>query len=193
MNPPLHDVRHSIRPLSVFSFCGQPMAALRDEYQLTTKDLQPCPECKRARTDPDLAASVGQPVRACQRAGQRPGQCEQRGRYCRRCRQECRARQRQSRSVGRFGNIAALAGFRCSAAAGLHGSSRRVRIYGAAACGYNAPYGCSGALAIRTILRLRPPHSEGRPVPAVLQPALAFPEALRRAQRARPRAGRACL
>jgi hypothetical protein len=50
VNPRLHtDVRHSIRPLSVFSFCGQPMAALRDEYQLTTKDLPPCPECRRAR------------------------------------------------------------------------------------------------------------------------------------------------
>ena len=42
-------IRHSIRPLSVFSFCGQPIAAPRDEYHLTTKDLPPCTECQRAR------------------------------------------------------------------------------------------------------------------------------------------------
>jgi hypothetical protein len=42
-------VRHSIRPLSVFSFCGQPIAAPRDEYHLATKGLPPCMECQRAR------------------------------------------------------------------------------------------------------------------------------------------------
>lgn len=42
-------IRHSIRPLSVFSFCGQPIAAPRDEYHLSTKDLPPCSECQRAR------------------------------------------------------------------------------------------------------------------------------------------------
>jgi hypothetical protein len=41
--------RHRIRPLSVFTFCGQPIAAPHDEYHLLTKDLPPCPECKRAR------------------------------------------------------------------------------------------------------------------------------------------------
>jgi hypothetical protein len=42
-------IRHSIRPLSVFSFCGQPIVAPRDEYHLATKDLPPCTECQRAR------------------------------------------------------------------------------------------------------------------------------------------------
>jgi hypothetical protein len=42
-------IRHSIRPLSIFSFCGQPIAAPRDEYLLSTKDLPPCEECQRAR------------------------------------------------------------------------------------------------------------------------------------------------
>ncbi|MGD0870500.1 MAG: hypothetical protein ABSB88_13165 [Bryobacteraceae bacterium] len=47
--------RHSVRPLNVFSFCGEPIVAPRDEYHLLTKDLPPCPECKRAR---DKAAQV---------------------------------------------------------------------------------------------------------------------------------------
>jgi hypothetical protein len=42
-------IRHRIRPLSVFSFCGQPIAAPRDEYHMATKDLPPCTECQRAR------------------------------------------------------------------------------------------------------------------------------------------------
>jgi hypothetical protein len=42
-------IRHMIRPLSVFSFCGQPIAARRDEYQTATKGLPPCMECQRAR------------------------------------------------------------------------------------------------------------------------------------------------
>ena len=42
-------IRHSIRPLSVFSFCGRPIAAPRDQYYLSTKDLPPCRECQRAR------------------------------------------------------------------------------------------------------------------------------------------------
>ena len=42
-------IRHHIRPLSVFSFCGQPIVAPRDEYHLITKDLPPCTECQRAR------------------------------------------------------------------------------------------------------------------------------------------------
>jgi hypothetical protein len=45
----LNRIRHSIRPLSVFSFCGQPIAAPRDEYHVSTKDLPPCTECQRAR------------------------------------------------------------------------------------------------------------------------------------------------
>jgi hypothetical protein len=49
------NVRHSIRPLNVFSFCGQPIAAPRDEYYPATRDLPPCPACKRAR---DRAALV---------------------------------------------------------------------------------------------------------------------------------------
>ena len=42
-------IRHSIRPLSVFSFCGQPIAAPRDEYHMETKGLPLCTECQRAR------------------------------------------------------------------------------------------------------------------------------------------------
>jgi hypothetical protein len=42
-------VRHSIRPLNTFSFCGRPIAAPHGEYLIATKDLPPCPECKRAR------------------------------------------------------------------------------------------------------------------------------------------------
>ena len=42
-------IRHSIRPLSVFSFCGQPITASRDQYCLSTKGMPPCPECERAR------------------------------------------------------------------------------------------------------------------------------------------------
>ena len=41
--------RHSFRPLNVFSFCGQPVAAPRAEYFRTTRDLPPCPDCQRAR------------------------------------------------------------------------------------------------------------------------------------------------
>ena len=48
-------VRHSVRPLNVFSFCGEPIVASRDEYHLLTKDLPPCPECKRARDKVALA------------------------------------------------------------------------------------------------------------------------------------------
>ena len=48
-NSSTNRIRHSIRPLSVFSFCGQPIAAPRDEYHLSTKDLPPCTECQRAR------------------------------------------------------------------------------------------------------------------------------------------------
>jgi hypothetical protein len=47
--------RHNIRPLSIFSFCGQPIVRRRDEYQLATKELPPCPECKRARDKAALA------------------------------------------------------------------------------------------------------------------------------------------
>jgi hypothetical protein len=42
-------IRHSIRPLSVFTFCGQPIAAPLDEYHQATKDLPVCTECQRAR------------------------------------------------------------------------------------------------------------------------------------------------
>ena len=47
--PSAIQIRHRIRPLSVFSFCGQPIAAPRDEYHMATKDLPPCAECQRAR------------------------------------------------------------------------------------------------------------------------------------------------
>ena len=43
------NIRHSIRPLSVFSFCGEPIVRPRDEYRLETKELPQCPECKRVR------------------------------------------------------------------------------------------------------------------------------------------------
>jgi hypothetical protein len=42
-------IRHTIRPLSVFSFCGQAIATPREEYLLATKGLPPCAECQRAR------------------------------------------------------------------------------------------------------------------------------------------------
>jgi hypothetical protein len=42
------NTRHRIRPLNVFTFCGQPIAAARDEYNLLTKNLPACPACKRA-------------------------------------------------------------------------------------------------------------------------------------------------
>ena len=48
------DVRHSIRPLNVFSYCGRPIAAPRDQYYPATRDLPPCPECKRARAQTAL-------------------------------------------------------------------------------------------------------------------------------------------
>ncbi len=51
------NTRHRIRPLSVFTFCGQPIAASSDTYHLLTKDLPPCPECKRARERAALALS----------------------------------------------------------------------------------------------------------------------------------------
>jgi len=41
-------VRHRVRPLNVFSFCGEPIAVPRGEYHLLTRDLPPCPECQRA-------------------------------------------------------------------------------------------------------------------------------------------------
>ena len=40
--------RHSFRPLNVFSFCGQPVAAPRGEYFRATRGLPPCPNCQRA-------------------------------------------------------------------------------------------------------------------------------------------------
>ncbi len=43
------NTRHRFRPLSVFSFCGQPIAAPREMYHLLTKDLPPCRQCQRAR------------------------------------------------------------------------------------------------------------------------------------------------
>lgn len=42
------NTRHKIRPLSVFTFCGRPIATPSHAYQLLTKDLPPCPACKRA-------------------------------------------------------------------------------------------------------------------------------------------------
>ncbi len=42
-------VRHNIRPLNTFSFCGRPIVAPRGQYLEATKDLPPCPDCKRAR------------------------------------------------------------------------------------------------------------------------------------------------
>jgi hypothetical protein len=40
--------RHSLRPLNVFSFCAQPIAAPRAEYVRATRDLPPCPDCVQA-------------------------------------------------------------------------------------------------------------------------------------------------
>ena len=51
--PPQTGVRHAIRPLSVFSFCGQPITGSRDERQLD-KDLPLCPDCKRHRDEATL-------------------------------------------------------------------------------------------------------------------------------------------
>ncbi len=49
MNPPSQtNVRHAIRPLSVFSFCGQFIAAPYDHHA-APKDLPLCPDCKRYR------------------------------------------------------------------------------------------------------------------------------------------------
>ncbi len=42
------NTRHKIRPLSVFTFCGQPIAAPSHAYHLLTKDLPPCLVCQRA-------------------------------------------------------------------------------------------------------------------------------------------------
>jgi hypothetical protein len=39
----------------VFSFCGQPIAAPCGEYYPATRDLPPCPQCKRARDQAALA------------------------------------------------------------------------------------------------------------------------------------------
>src|ERR1019366_615266 len=57
-------VRHSIRPLNVFSFCGQPIPAPHGQYHLATKDLPPCPECKRARDKAALTLGGGSRKRA---------------------------------------------------------------------------------------------------------------------------------
>jgi hypothetical protein len=47
-------VRHSFRPLNVFSFCGQPIAAPRNQYYPATEHLPECPECQRARNQAAL-------------------------------------------------------------------------------------------------------------------------------------------
>ena len=52
-------VRHSIRPLNTFSYCGQPITAPLGQYHLATKDLPPCPECKRAREKAALTVGGG--------------------------------------------------------------------------------------------------------------------------------------
>jgi hypothetical protein len=49
------NVRHSIRPLNVFSFCGQPIAAPRREYEQLSRGLPECPDCKRARNGAALS------------------------------------------------------------------------------------------------------------------------------------------
>jgi hypothetical protein len=41
--------RHTLRPLNVFSFCGQTISGARDEYIRASRDLPPCPECQQAR------------------------------------------------------------------------------------------------------------------------------------------------
>ncbi len=43
--------RHSLRPLNVFSFCGEPITAPRGEYLRVTRDLPPCPDCQNARNE----------------------------------------------------------------------------------------------------------------------------------------------
>jgi hypothetical protein len=57
------NVRHSLRPLNVFSFCGQPIAAPRNQYYPETRDLPPCPECQRAR-DQIVLALTGSAAKA---------------------------------------------------------------------------------------------------------------------------------
>jgi hypothetical protein len=50
--------RHTLRPLSLFTFCGEAIAARGDEYQRLTRDLPLCPECRRVR-DEALKAIAG--------------------------------------------------------------------------------------------------------------------------------------
>jgi hypothetical protein len=60
-------VRHSLRPLNVFTFCGQPIPVPRDEYLRATQNLPPCPDCQQARnrvvrmlgTKPRLLSAAG--------------------------------------------------------------------------------------------------------------------------------------
>jgi hypothetical protein len=55
MNSPSQaNVRHAIRPLSVFSFCGQFIAAARDDHRAAPKNQPLCPECKRTRDEAAL-------------------------------------------------------------------------------------------------------------------------------------------
>jgi hypothetical protein len=42
-------VRHTLRPLNVFTYCGQPTVGSRAEYLRATRHLPPCPDCQRAR------------------------------------------------------------------------------------------------------------------------------------------------
>ena len=48
-------VRHCIRPLNVFSFCGEPITDPIAEYHLLTRNLPLCPACKRARDNAVIA------------------------------------------------------------------------------------------------------------------------------------------
>jgi hypothetical protein len=57
-------VRHSIRPLNIFSYCGQPIATPQGQYHLATKDLPLCPECKRARDKAAMTVGGGYRRRA---------------------------------------------------------------------------------------------------------------------------------
>jgi len=43
--------RHTVRPLSLFTFCGETIGAPREEYQQVNRNLPPCPECRRVRDE----------------------------------------------------------------------------------------------------------------------------------------------
>jgi len=53
------NTRHTIRPLSVFTFCGRPIVEARETYHLLTQDLPLCEACKRAHERAAQALTKG--------------------------------------------------------------------------------------------------------------------------------------